>query len=142
MLNLSDILKIGDRFRVKNTQEQRMSRVRKNGTGFYTLVITTLAAGTYQFAEMEITFPALKKYGQPNWIEVANNDVVDVTLYINGMSDYIQVLAGTIRNLRRPAIFQIAIQNNDAASAITANKVVVKVRYAPVDADELAREAL
>jgi len=97
----------------------------------------TAAAG---IATIEIAhqFPMAKKYEPLDWLEVCNNDAVDLTLIING-NTMLPVPSGTIRTVDNYALWQIGIRNDDAAVATTLNAVIVSLRRQPMTIDEWAR---
>jgi len=119
-----------------------MSRVNREGSEYYTWIPGTVAAGAYEYIELHTQFPRLRKYLPANFVEVSNNDVVNLTIFLNGNVESLPCPAGTIRVIRKsvPCIWQLAIRNDDAVSAITANAVIVTVRREPKTADDLARE--
>ncbi|GAI27636.1 unnamed protein product, partial [marine sediment metagenome] len=84
-------------------------------------------------------FPESKKYEPLDFIELVNNDVVDVSLAINGQNHFV-CLAGTIRTIEGMPLHEIRITNNDAATATTTGKIILTLQRQPLTIDKWARQ--
>ncbi len=121
------------------TQLERRQVARSQGSPTFSWAVPATAAGAQSQIEIQTYFPALRKYGAPDFIEIVNNDVTDVTLTINNDETW-TVPAGTIRRETLPAIRQLGVTNNDTVVATTLNKIIVKVSVSPVSIDDIVQE--
>ncbi|MBA7581108.1 hypothetical protein ES708_23008 [subsurface metagenome] len=116
----------------------RQNRVRKEGSEYFTWYTPDTAAAAIATIEVAHQFPRARKYAPLDFIEVTNNDAVDLTLIINA-DIFLPVPAGTIRTVDNYALWQVGIRNDDAANASTLNKIIVSLRRQPITIDDWAR---
>jgi len=119
----------------------RLERVKKEGSDFYSWHVPVTAAGATSQIEVAHQFPAARKYMPLDWLEICNNDVVDLTLAING-GDAFPVPAGTIRPVSKGGIWQVAVTNNDAVANSTLHMIIVTLRREPITQDKWLREGI
>lgn len=125
-------------FGYARTWHTRQDRIKKEGSEYFTWNTPATAPAGISIIEISRQFPRSKKYEPLDWCEVMNNDVVDLTLIING-SETLPVPAGVIRPVIKHHLWQIGIRNDDAAVTSTLNKIVVSLRRLPVTIDDWAR---
>ena len=116
----------------------REERIKKEGSEYFSWEVPATAAAAMSTIEIARQFPAAKKYEPLDWVEVSNNDTVDLTLIING-AETLPVLTGTIRTVEGKALWQIGIRNDDAAAASTLHKIKVSLRRQPLTIDRWAQ---
>lgn len=122
----------------RRTMLTRQDRVKKEGSEYFTWNTPATAFGAITTIEVAHQFPRSKKYEPLDWIEVCNNDAVDLTLIINAET-FLPVPAGTIRTVDNHALWQVGIRNDDTAAASTLNRIIVSLRRQPVTIDDWAR---
>lgn len=125
-----------------NLKRKRQQTAEREGSplAFYSPI--AIVAGEIYTKEIYTQSPYKSaKYMPLNWIELVNNDVVDLTLIINGLEE-ISTPAGTIRAVRRPAIWQYGIRNDDTVTSTTSGKVTISFMKEARTADDAAREAV
>lgn len=119
---------------------QRIGRARREASPDYLWTVPVIAATVRTSIEIKSQFPDAGKYMPMDWVEIVNNDVVNVTLRINGLYN-IYCPKGTIRQKDDTALWQLDVTNNDAAVASTLGSIVVRVRRQAVTADKKASES-
>ena len=117
----------------------REERIKREGSPYYTWIYPVTVAAAQAAISIEHQFPAAAKYKPLDWLEIVNNDVVNLTLFMNG-SDRLTVPAGTIRTVENKALWHIGIRNDDAAAASTLNSIIVTLRKQPMTIDQWARD--
>lgn len=118
----------------------RLDRIRKEGSPFYTWQMPVTAATLTSQIDVNTQFPLSRKYAPLDFLEIVNNDVVNLTLLINGAGgDALSVPAGTIRKVIKKAISWVGVRNDDAATATTLNLITVSLRREPLTVDDVAR---
>ncbi len=122
----------------QRTMLTRQDRVKKEGSEYFTWNTPATAAGGIATIEVAHQFPRAKKYEPLDWIEVCNNDAVDLTLIINA-DTFLPVPTGTIRTVDNHALWQVGIRNDDGATATSLNKIIVTLRRQPITIDDWAR---
>ena len=115
----------------------RQERVKREGSEYFTWEPAPAATATAAI-ETGTQFPRARKYQPLDFIEVCNNDVVDLTLTING-NITLPVPAGVIRKVVNQTLWQVGITNDDAATNATAGAIVVSMRREPMTIDDYAR---
>ena len=135
-MNIFDLANIT---RQKNTYTVRQERIKREGSPYYTWLVPVTAAGITAVINVDQQFPLSRKYSPLDWLEIANNDAVDLTLVINN-TDSFSIPAGTIRTIDNAAMRYLAITNNDAAVATVLNKIVVTLQKQPLTIDKWARK--
>lgn len=121
-----------------NTWWTRQQKIKKDGSEYFPWVVPVTAAAAISTIEIGNQFPRARKYLPLDWVEIQNNDVVDLTVIINGR-DTLPVPAGTIREIGSHQWWQIGIRNDDAAIASTLNMIIVSLRRRPLTIDDWAR---
>ena len=123
------------------TKRITRDRARREGSPLYTYIPAVITAGATDRRELANDFPAARAYQPLNSIEITNNDVVNLTLTING-NERIPVPPGVVKAIRRPAIWTFGIRNDDAAIASIAGAIAINVMREAMTADDAAREAV
>ena len=126
---------------VNKVRLNRVNTVLKYGSPKYHYDVAALAAGAVAHVSVATQWTRAKKYEPLDSVIVINNDVVDISLLINGTDLYI-VPAASIRQISRDelgAIWHFRVTNLDTAAAITVDKVDIELWKAPADADSVAR---
>ena len=115
---------------------QSKERSRREGSPLFTYKPASIVATAQDNREVATQFPTSTAYRPLNFIEIVNNDVVNLTLILNA-NEYIPVPVGTIRVVRRPAILQFSVRNDDAATATPLQKPSWLCRSVPCRASSL-----
>tara|TARA_Y100000310_G_scaffold74106_1_gene70238 strand:+ start:478 stop:906 length:429 start_codon:yes stop_codon:yes gene_type:complete len=139
-MNLQDYIRGVHKNSFQATTEIRADRIKREGSEFFTYVMAATAATVEVFFEVAHQFPRARKYAPLDFLEITNNDVVDLTLRIN-QGQRFSVPAGTMRTIRQSAggIWQVGITNDHAATSTTQNKIVLSLRRMPMTIDDWAR---
>ncbi|MBU0598695.1 MAG: hypothetical protein KKD44_26160 [Proteobacteria bacterium] len=116
----------------------RQERIKKEGSEYFSWIVPVTAAAARVTIEIAKQFPRAGKYMPLDFVEVSNNDDVDLTLTING-AETLPVPSGTIRSLDNAALWQIGITNNDAVTSTVLNRVTVTLRRQPMTIDKWAQ---
>ncbi len=129
------------KFLVTPMQRRRLERQRRtdqDGSPIGRLNFPATAAGVVVQYAVRSQWPELQKYAPLDWLQVSNNDVVDLDVTINGQGgESFYVPAGTIVPILRP-FEHIRIENLDSAVATTLGKVRIRVQRRALDADAVA----
>jgi len=136
--NLISKARIFQRKESNRTWYTRQDKIKRDGSEYFTWQVPSTAAAATSQIEIKNQFPRAGKYMPLDYMEIANNDTVNLTLTING-AETLPVPAGTIRKVENKALWQIAVTNNDAAAASTLNLITVSLRRLPVTIDDWAR---
>jgi len=121
-------------------ETERMRRIRREGSPLYRWIPGIIAATASAAIYLNTQFPDSKKYAPLDWLEIINNDLVDLDLTINGM-EIRTIPAGVIRKVDDDIGLQhIAITNRDAALASVAGKIILSFQRKAMTADGAARE--
>jgi len=121
---------------------ERQNRTNKYGSPVYALKVAALAAATARDYAIATTWPAALKYsingGGLDWLEIVNNDTVDLLLTVNGTGgNTYYIPASTTRTVKDPfTLFRL--ENLDAATATTLGLVRIRAQKRPIDADDAA----
>jgi hypothetical protein len=119
----------------------RLERIKKEGSPYYTWPVPVTAPAAISAIDLNTYFPLSRKYAPLDWLEIVNNDVVDLTLILNGQGgEYLNVPAATTRPVIGKALWKIAVRNDDAAADSVLNQIMVTVRRQPKTIDMVARE--
>lgn len=118
---------------------ERRRRSDQSGSPLYPLNLPVVLATEHLDVAVRNQWPAAQKYAPLNWMEVTNNDTVDLMVYIEGQGgDQLYSPASSVRYLS--ASFTVfRIENLDAAVDTTLGLVVIRCQRKPIDADEAAR---
>lgn len=121
----------------------RQRRIRREGSPYYPYEVPSIAAGVDHGRYVGDALPLSRKYAPLDWLEIVNNDVVNLTLTINAVhqaGENLPVPAGSIRTIENQSIYYFNVHNDDAAVASTQGLINISLRRKPVDMDSLARE--
>ena len=137
-MNLFDRATVGSLRSWQNIQFTRLERIKKEGSEPFTWQVPATGPTASAFIEIANQFPRARKYQPLDFLELANNDVVDLTLRINGDIQY-PVPAGTIRQVLNQALWTLQVTNLHAATTSTLNKITVTVKREALTIDDWAR---
>jgi hypothetical protein len=135
---------IGNFFRFANVHQRdrtyivRQARIKREGSPYYTYSVGVIAAGGSVVLIPRDYFPGSKKYEPLDYVEVVNNDVVDLSICVNGEDTFVSP-AGTIRSIEGQPLHQLRITNTDAAAATTSGKTILTLQRQPLTIDKWAR---
>jgi hypothetical protein len=119
--------------------DRREQRTFMNGSPFYTYELPILAFGAWTGALNVIDlFPDAEKYEPLDYIEVTNNDAVDLMLECDTRETF-PVPAGTIRGRVDKPFRTFRLYNQDAAVNTIAGQVHIIVQRRPTSIDRWAR---
>ena len=90
----------------------------------------SIAASASFILAIEDVYPRVRKYPVMNWLEVVNNDVVNINVNVNGVKDY-YIPAKNVRTIYIPNVRHIRIDNLDASTASTINRIRTIFSYKP-----------
>ena len=135
MGNLFDIANI--RIGKRDFYTVRQERIKREGSPYYTWTVPVTASTETSVIHVPTQFPDSRKYEPLDFIEVTNNDVVDLTLTINGGETF-PVPAGVIRKVVGKALWHIAITNNGGVNSVL-NKIYASLRREPMTIDKWAQ---
>jgi len=134
-MNIGDLANFTRR---KDLFTVRQERIKREGSPYYTWKVPVTAASATSVMNPESQFPEARKYFPLDWLEIANNDAVDLTLVINS-AESIPVPAGTIRTIDNLAVRFMAVTNDDPAAPSTLGKIIVTLQRQPLTIDKWAR---
>jgi len=119
--------------------ERREQRTFQNGSPFYTYELPVLVAATWTGVLNVIDlFPDAYKYRPLDYIEVTNNDAVDLILECDHRETF-PVPAGTIRGRIDRPLHYFRIYNADPAVDTVLGQVYVILQRRPTSIDRWAR---
>lgn len=124
--------------RVTDTVTARREKIKRCGSPYFTLTPAAIAAGSYQAWNIAQSIPAAQKYEPLDWIEIVNNDQVDLTISLDG-GDTFKVVKKTIRTISEKRFRYIKLTNDDAVLASTEGSIVITVRREPMTVDKWVR---
>ena len=133
-MNIFDLANISRR---KNTYIVRQERIKREGSPYYTWQVPVTATTATSVIYVPSQFSDSRKYEPLDWIEIANNDTMDLTLSINN-GDSFPVPAGVIRTINNIALWHVAV-TNDGGGNTTLNKITVTMQKQPLTIDKWAR---
>lgn len=116
----------------------RLERIRKEGSPYYTYQPGIIAAGADDYIYSDSQFPLSRKYSPLDWIEVANNGAVSLTVTLNGNQPF-PCPAGTIRTIDEFPVRSVNIHNDDAAAASVAGLITLTLQRQPITQDKFVR---
>jgi len=125
--------------RFKSIAFTRAERIKREGSAYYTYQLQILAATASISIYPDTQFPLSRKYSPLDWLEITNNDAVDVTIRVNNRDSFV-CPSKTIRKVVNTPLRHITITNNDAAVATIANLVTLNLRKRPITVNDLARD--
>lgn len=126
------------------SRTDRERRIAQEGSPVYTWTPAIIAATAFSKIDLNTQFPASRKYAPLDRVEIVNNDVVNLTVTLNGTEAY-AVPAGVIRTIGdndKIGITECQVTNLDAAVASIAGMIVLRFQRKPVNVDNLARRLL
>ncbi|OGO29979.1 MAG: hypothetical protein A2Z29_04745 [Chloroflexi bacterium RBG_16_56_11] len=122
----------------RSTWFTRQDWIKKEGSEYFSWIVPVTIAGAQSSIEIGQQFPRARKYLPLDFIEVMNNDVVNLTLIINN-NEFLPVPAASIRPMAGNKLWQISVRNDDAAAPSTLNSIIVTLRRQPQTIDDWAR---
>lgn len=134
-MNLFDVANISRR---RDIYTVRQERIKRDGSPYYTWQVPVTAASATSVIHVPTQFPLSRKYEPLDWLEISNNDTMDLTLAINN-GDTFPIPAGTIRTIDGKSLWHVAVTNDGAANT-TLGKIIVTMRRQPQTIDRWARK--
>lgn len=126
---------------MQKTKLARLERINQFGSRNFVYALGVLAAATRINFDIKTTYPEARKYEPLDTMEIVNNDVVDIQINLNAMTDedrYI-IPAGSTRIIRDTPIWNVYITNLNAGIATVANMVILTLYRSPLNADTILR---
>lgn len=118
---------------------KRDDRMFREGSPFYSHPLPSLALSTWTATLWTSDlWPDSRKYEPLDYIEVTNNDAVDLLLLMD-TGDSVPVPAGTVRGRVDRPFRSFRIRNEDAAAATVLGKVYIVAQRRPTSIDRWAR---
>jgi len=134
-MSLFDIARISP---PRNIRLIRQERIKREGSPPYTWPVPVTAAGARAALYPDTYFPASKKYSPLDYIQLSNNDSVDVMLIIN-TTEQTFCPAGSVTTVDNIGLRHIMIQNLDGAVASTLYKIYAVLQKQAQTIDKWAR---
>jgi len=125
---------------VNMTTTIRDMRIRFSGSPYYQIkpgVITAGAFSDYTYDSSSELVDA-KKYAPLDYIEITNNDVVEIEIQIN-QKDKFYVAPSSIKRISNHPIHHIRVRNLHASTSTTADKIVLLLQKEPYTTDKFVR---
>jgi len=120
-------------------EQRREERTFRDGSPFYTYELPVVGMGVWSGNfRVDVLFPDARKYAPLDYLEVVNNDAVDLTLEVND-GETLPVPAGTARFRVDKPFRSFRIHNDDAAADTVATKVYIVMQRRPTSIDRWAR---
>ena len=119
------------------SRERRRRIVDLYGSPNFRHTFGAIAATANEFIDMQVVFPASRRYEPLKNLLITNNSLADLDLEINGR-DFALVPSGVILPVDDEAIWSLRLINNDAVAA-AAGLVRANISTRPLGADEAAR---
>jgi hypothetical protein len=126
---------------LRSIAAERQRQTRQAGSDSYDWSVPATAPAGISSIEVATHAPASAKYVPLDWIDVVNDDSVNLSILINGKVAR-RVPAGSARSWFDPGIRQVGVRNDDAAVTSTLTAIIVTVQKLPFDADQKARESV
>jgi len=134
----------GNFFQVANVKQRqrtylvRQERIKREGSQYFTYPPGIIAATETDVLIPSVYFPASKKYEPLDFVEIVNNDVVNLSIAVNGQDSFV-CLAGTIRTIENMPLWEIRITNNDGLTNTVAGKITLTLQRQPLTMDKWIR---
>ncbi len=110
----------------------------KYGSRDYVWTVPATVAGATFYIWVDTQFPDSMNYAPLDYLEIVNNDTVNVTVILNG-GDVVSCPAGVIRKKADGVgIRSVAVRNDDAAIASTLGLIVCTLKKRRKDINDLA----
>jgi len=122
----------------RDTRITRLETIKKEGSEYFSWAVPATIAGAISNIEIATQFPRARKYQPLDFIEVMNNDAVNITLIINN-DEFLPIPALAIRPVAGHKLWQIGIRNDDALAPSIAGMIIVSLRREPQTIDDWAR---
>ena len=135
---MANVFDLANFYRRKDTFNVRQERIKREGSPYYTWQVPATAPGGTSVINVNAQFPLSRKYAPLDWLELANNDAVDLTARINN-NDSFACPAGTIRTIDNIALHYIAVTNDHATTTSTLNKITITLQKQPLTMDKWIR---
>ena len=123
----------------------REERILKSGSPTYTITLPSVSASAikdYDLAEddsLPSTAQGVKKYLPIDYVEITNDDVVNVSLIWNQVNS-IYVPKGVIKEVKGINIWRLSVKNEDSSTATVANAIRLVLKRQAITVDTYLRK--
>jgi hypothetical protein len=117
----------------------RQERILREGSEFFTIKLPAINAGDFAIYDIDTSseLAAARKYKPLDYIEITNNDTVDVRVMLNFQDEFV-VPKSVIKTISERPIYSIKILNI-GASATTVDKIVLTLQKMALTTDQYYR---
>lgn len=120
-------------FITKKAKEKPISHVQslvQGGSKSFEYANTIIAAGATQWVFVANQFPAARIFEPLDSITITNNSAVDILVYLNSASDWVQIPAYMIKPIARKPVRAFGLYNPSAGN-IAADLILVSLKRLP-----------
>jgi len=117
----------------------REQRILQYGSEYFPIKLPAIDAGDFVIYDIDNSaeLEAARKYKPLDFVEVTNNDTVDIELTLD-FKDTFLVPKGVIKTISERSFFCLKVKNIGTA-ATTANKIVLTLQRMPITTDKYIR---
>ena len=118
----------------------RQQRVLQNGSEYFTIKLGVVTAGDFVIYDIDTSteLAAARKYKPLDFIEITNNDAVDVELSLD-FQDTFLVPKGVIKTISDRSFHSIKVKNISGTDT-TADKIRLMLQRMPITTDQYIRK--
>ena len=118
----------------------RQKRILKEGSEFFTIKLPAINAGDFAIYDIDTSteLAAARKYKPLDFIEITNNDTIDVQVMLNFQDSFV-VPKSVIKTITERPIYSIKVLNI-GASATTVDKIVLTLQRMALTTDQYVRK--
>lgn len=118
----------------------RQQRVLQHGSEYFTIKPAAIDAGDFTIYDIDTSteLEAARKYKPLDFVEITNNDTVDIELTLN-FQDTFLIPKGVIKTITERSFYSLKIKNIGSA-ATTADKIVLTLQRMPITTDQYIRK--
>jgi len=118
----------------------RQERILKEGSEFFTIKLPAINAGDFAIYDIDTSteLAAARKYKPLDFIEITNNDTIDVQVILNFQDSFV-VPKSVIKTITERPIYSIKVLNI-GASATTVDKIVLTLQRMALTTDQYVRK--
>ncbi len=118
----------------------RQERILKEGSEYFTIKLPAINAGEFEIYDIDTStqLAAARKYKPLDFIEITNNDTIDVQVILNFQDSFV-VPKSVIKTITERPIYSIKVLNI-GASATTVDKIVLTLQRMALTTDQYVRK--
>lgn len=135
MPNLLDIATLSFR---KNRLVTTQEKIKREGSPYYSWIVPVIAPAAVAYIEVATQFPLSRKYQPLDWLEIVNNDAVNLLLAVN-TAEILPVPAGVIRKVADMGIISVTVTNMGIINSVL-NSIVVTLQKRPLTVDKWQKD--